>query len=51
MMHVFRNIDLQSVRPAELHSAASQSSGQHVRWAHRQNAMFRQRIIKNEIFR
>jgi len=33
-----RNTDFQSVRPAELHSAAFQNSGQNARWAHRPQA-------------
>jgi hypothetical protein len=45
-MRRLRNIDLRSVRPAELHSAADRQqaatihvdSGQTARWGHRQNA-------------
>jgi hypothetical protein len=48
-----RNTDLQSVRPAELHSADNREiSGQHVRWPHRQNACVPTRTnIIHEIFR
>jgi len=34
----YRNIDFQSVRPAELYSAEYECSGQNARWPHRPQA-------------